>query len=67
MPIDAMIEIDSTNQEYLAVIININGKGRSVYNSEGKRIAKSEKALRAFYVCVGDSMVVDDHDVPLVV
>ena len=45
----------------------IDGKERPVYNSEGNRIAKSEKALRAFYAWLGDSKVVDEQGRPLVV
>ncbi len=64
---DEMNELDRTNEEYTAETININGKERPVYNSEGNRIAKSEKALRAFYEWFGDSKVVDDQGRPLVV
>ena len=53
-------ELDSVSEEYTTDTININGKERPVYNSEGDRIAKSEKALRAFYKWFGDSKVVDD-------
>ena len=51
-------ELDSVSEEYTTDTININGKERPVYNSEGDRIAKSEKALRAFYKWFGDSKVV---------
>ena len=54
---DEMNELDRTNEEYTGETININGKERSVYNSEGNRIAKSEQALRAFYNWFGDSKV----------
>ena len=64
---DEMKELDRTNEEYTAETININGKERPVYNSEGNRIAKSEKVLRAFYEWFGDSKVVDDQGRPLVV
>ena len=64
---DTMKELDRTNEEYTAETININSKERPVYNSEGNRIAKSEKALRAFYEWFGDSKVVDDQGRPLVV
>ena len=64
---DEMNELDKTNEEYTGETININGKERSVYNSEGNRIAKSEQALRAFYNWFGDSKVIDSQDRPLVV
>ena len=64
---DEMNELDRTNEEYTGETININGKERSVYNSEGNRIAKSEQALRAFYNWFGDSKVVDSQGRPLVV
>ena len=64
---DEMNELDRTNAEYTGETININGKERSVYNSEGNRIAKSEQALRAFYNWFGDSKVVDSQGRPLVV
>lgn len=40
---------------------------KTVYNSNGDRIAKSEQALRNFYNWFGDSKVVDDNGRPLVV
>lgn len=40
---------------------------RTVYNSNGDRIAKSEPALRNFYKWFGDSKVVDEQGRPLVV
>lgn len=43
------------------------GTERTVYNSNGDRIAKSEPALRNFWAWFGDSKVVDDKGRPLVV
>lgn len=62
-----MKELDAVSEEYTGDTININSKERPVYNSEGNRIAKSEKALRAFYKWFGDSKVVDSKGRPLVV
>lgn len=59
--------IDTHNEAYEGETININGVDRTVYNSEGKRIAKSEPALKAFYNWFGDSKVVDEQGRPLVV
>ena len=61
-----MKELDAVSEEYTADTININGKERPVFNSEGNRIAKSEKALRAFYKWFGDSKVVDSKGRPRV-
>lgn len=47
--------------------INIDGKERTVYNSNGDKIAKSEKSLRNFYKWFGDSKIVDEQGRPLVV
>lgn len=63
---DEMKELDRTNKEYTGETININGVEKTVYNSEGNRIAKSEKALRAFYNWFGDSKVVDEKGRPRV-
>lgn len=43
------------------------GTERTVYNSNGDRIAKSEPALRNFWNWFGDSKVVDEQGRPLVV
>ena len=43
------------------------GVERTVYNSNGDRIAKSEPALRNFWNWFGDSKVVDEDGRPLVV
>lgn len=47
--------------------IQIDGKDRSARNSEGRRIARTEEGLRAFYDWFGDSKVVDENGRPLVV
>lgn len=47
--------------------IEVNGVERTVYNSNGERIAKSEPALRNFWNWFGDSKVVDKDGRPLVV
>ncbi len=60
-------QLDTENPEYTGDTINIDGKERSVYNSNGDRIAKSEQALRNFYKWLGDSKVVDEQGRPLVV
>lgn len=64
---ETMLALDRVSPEYKGETININGVERSVYNSEGNRIAKSEKALRAFYKWFGNSKVVDEQGRPLVV
>ena len=52
-----MTQLDSQNPAYTAESININGTERTVYNSNGDRIAQSEAALRAFYAWFGDSKI----------
>lgn len=64
---EEMDAIDMHNDAYEGETININGVERTVYNSNGDRIAKSESALRAFYKWFGDSKVVDEQGRPLVV
>ena len=59
--------LDDIYPEYKGETINIDGKERTVYNSNGDRIAKSEPALRNFYKWFGDSKVVDEQGRPLVV
>lgn len=59
--------LDAENPVYEGETINIDGKERSVYNSNGERIAQSEPALRNFYKWFGDSKVVDSQGRPLVV
>jgi hypothetical protein len=64
---DENARLDDIYPEYKGETINIDGKERSVYNSNGERIAKSEEALRNFYKWFGDSKVVDEQGRPLVV
>ena len=59
--------LDDIYPEYTGETININGKEKTVYNSEGQRIAKSKEALENFYKWFGDSKVVDKQGRPLVV
>lgn len=59
--------LDDIYPEYTGETINIDGKERTVYNSNGERIAKSEPALRNFWNWFGDSKVVDSQGRPLVV
>ena len=47
--------------------IQIDGKSRAARNSLGRRIARTEEGLRAFYKWFGDSKVVDKQGRPLVV
>lgn len=60
-------ELDANNPAYEGETINIDGVERTVYNSNGDRIAMSEPALRNFYKWFGDSKVVDEQGRPLVV
>ena len=60
-------ELDKVNPAYEGETININGVEKTVYNSNGERIAMSEPALRNFYNWFGDSKVVDEQGRPLVV
>lgn len=59
--------LDAENEPYDKDTIVVNGVERTVYNSNGERIAKSEPALRNFWNWFGDSKVVDDKGRPLVV
>ena len=59
--------LDDIYPAYTGETINIDGVERTVYNSNGDRIAKSEPALRNFYKWFGDSKVVDEQGRPLVV
>lgn len=59
--------LDDIYPEYKGETINIDGVERTVYNSNGDRIAKSEPALRNFWAWFGDSKVVDSQGRPLVV
>lgn len=64
---DENARLDEVNPEYTGETIEVNGVERTVYNSNGERIAKSEPALRNFWNWFGDSKVVDDQGRPLVV
>lgn len=64
---DENAQLDAKNPAYEGETIKINGKDRTVYNSNGDRIAKSKEALENFYKWFGDSKVVDEQGRPLVV
>ena len=64
---DENARLDDIYPEYEGGTININGQERTVYNSNGERIAKSAEALQNFYKWFGDSKVVDEQGRPLVV
>jgi len=64
---DENAQLDAENPAYDGETININGQEKTVYNSNGDRIAKSKEALRNFYNWFGDSKVVDKQGRPLVV
>ena len=59
--------LDDIYPEYTGETIEVNGVERTVYNSNGERIAKSAEALRNFWNWFGDSKVVDEQGRPLVV
>lgn len=59
--------LDDIYPAYDGETIEINGIERTVYNSNGERIAESAEALRNFYNWFGDSKVVDEQGRPLVV
>lgn len=59
--------LDEENPAYDGETITINGQEKTVYNSDGARIAKSKEALENFYKWFGDSKVVDEQGRPLVV
>ena len=58
--------LDDIYPAYDGETIEINGVERTVYNSNGDRIAKSEPALRNFWNWFGDSKVVDRKGRPVV-
>ena len=58
--------LDDIYPEYKGETIEVNGVERTVYNSNGDRIAKSAEALRNFYKWFGDSKVVDRKGRPVV-
>ena len=64
---DKLYQETIEEQEYTGETININGVERTVYNSLGERIGKTEQALRNFWNWFGDSKVVDKQGRPLVV
>ena len=59
--------LDEIYPEYKGETIVVDGKERTVYNSEGNRINKSAEALTNFWRWFGDSKVVDGLGRPLVV
>ena len=59
--------LDAIYPEYTGKTIEVDGKERTVYNSNGDRIAKSKEALTNFWKWFGDSKVVDEQGRPLVV
>jgi len=65
--IDEMAVLDEIYPEYTGDTINIDGKERTVFNSNGERIANSKEALTNFWQWFGDSKVVDEQGRPLVV
>lgn len=64
---DENARLDDIYPEYTGETIEVDGKERTVYNSNGERIAKSAEALRNFYKWFGNSKVVDEQGRPLVV
>lgn len=64
---DENARLDDIYPAYEGETININGQEKTVYNSNGDRIAKSKEALENFYRWFGDSKVVDGQGRPLVV
>lgn len=64
---DENARLDEIYPAYDGETIVVDGKERTVFNSNGDRIAKSEAALRNFYKWFGDSKVVDEQGRPLVV
>lgn len=70
---DIDLRFDETLKQNFETILNSDaikslfGKERTVYNSNGDRIAKSEAALKNFWNWFGDSKVVDNQGRPLVV
>ena len=59
--------LDAIYPVYDGETIEVDGKERTVYNSNGDRIAKSKEALTNFWNWFGDSKVVDEQGRPLVV
>lgn len=64
---DENARLDDIYPAYEGETIEVDGKERTVYNSNGDRIAKSKEALTNFWKWFGDSKVVDEQGRPLVV
>ena len=64
---DENARLDDIYPEYTGETIEVDGKERTVYNSNGDRIAKSKEALTNFWRWFGDSKVIDEQGRPLVV
>ena len=64
---DENTRLDDIYPAYDGETIEVDGKERTVYNSNGDRIAKSKEALTNFWRWFGDSKVVDEQGRPLVV
>lgn len=64
---DENARLDDIYPAYEGETIEVDGKERTVYNSNGDRIAKSKEALTNFWRWFGDSKVVDEQGRPLVV
>ena len=60
------IPFQELGEPYTGETINIDGQERSVFNSNGERIAQSEAALRNFYKWFGNSKAVDAQGRPLI-
>lgn len=58
--------LDDIYPAYDGETIEVDGKERTVYNSNGDRIAKSKEALTNFWRWFGDSKVVDEQGRPIV-
>ena len=65
VPLDYVAWINGDEGQF--AMTDVIGKKRTVYNSNGDRIAQSEPALRNFWNWFGDSKVVDKDGRPLVV
>lgn len=65
VPLDYVAWISGDEGQF--AITDVVGKKRTVYNSNGDRIAKSAEALTNFWRWFGDSKVVDSQGRPLVV
>lgn len=63
---DTNARLDQIYPEYTGETIEVDGKERTVYNSNGERIAKSAEALRNFWNWFGNSKAVDNQGRPLV-